>query len=290
MTDDKAKGRKSSSKGAVPASVPASDLEAGTRIAEVVQVLGGDLAAAKICGVSESTVRNWRSGIFEPRRSELVEMARAANVTVEWLATGAEPKSRLTNSRIGLARDAVVLFTQRRSTVPREKAAQLMQEAAEYQLDVDGLEERHGEEYPPPSLVGDFVMVPRYDIAGSAGGGAIISSEQVVDYLAFKSEWVRNTLGVARKDLALISVKGDSMQPTLSDGDMILIDRSRSGVEDSGVYVLQLEGALMVKRVQRHLDGSLTVMSDNPKYALERVAPGTSLVVLGRVVWVGRRL
>lgn len=224
--------------------------------------------------------------------SNLAEIARAGDVTADWLATGEEPKSRTMLSRIGLARDAVVLFSQRRSTVPNQVLPTLMQEAAEYQLDVQGLEERHGAEYPPPSVVGDFVMVPRYDVSGSAGHGSLISSEQIVDYLAFKAEWVRNSLGVQRKNLVLISVKGDSMQPTLSDGDLILIDRSRGEIEDSGVYAIQLKEALMVKRVQRHLDGSLTVMSDNGKYAPEKLAAGdgAALVVVGRVVWVGRHL
>jgi len=138
----------------------------------------------------------------------------------------------------------------------------------------------------------DFVMVPRYELAASAGHGAVIASEQIVDYLMFKSEWVRNSLGIPQKDLALINVKGDSMNPTLADGDLVLIDMSHKMIEDSGIYVIRLADTLMVKRVQRHLDGSLTVASDNQKYSPERVSPkgGDGLAVVGRVVWTGRRL
>lgn len=139
----------------------------------------------------------------------------------------------------------------------------------------------------------NFVMVPRYDLAASAGPGYVVqSNEQIVDYLAFKADWVRSSLGIAQKDLALISVKGDSMTPTLSDGDLVLIDTSRKIVEDSGVYVIRLSDTLVVKRVQRHLDGSLTVASDNPKYQPEHVGArhDTSVLVVGRVVWTGRRL
>lgn len=148
---------------------------------------------------------------------------------------------------------------------------------------------------PSVAILGDdnFVMVPRYDLAASAGAGYVVqSNEQIVDYLAFKAEWVRNSLGIPQKDLALISVKGDSMQPTLSDGDLVLIDTSRKVVEDSGVYVIRLAEVLVVKRVQRHLDGSLTVTSDNPKYQPEHVSArhDTTVLVVGRVVWTGRRL
>lgn len=268
------------------------EVQVASRIAEVADAVGGNSALARMCGLSESVIRKWRRGESEPTTSDLVAIARAGDVTVEWLATGAEPKRRGMLSKISKARDAVVLFCQRRSTVPPEVLPRLMEEAVEYQLDVEGLEQRHGAEYPKPSVVGDFVLVPRYDIAGSAGHGSLVSSEQVVDYLAFRADWVRNVLGVAQKDLVLISVKGDSMAPTLSDGDLILVDRSRERIEDSGIYVIHLDDALLVKRIQRHLDGTLTVRSDNERYSAEQVSAesATSLRVVGRVVWACRRV
>lgn len=138
----------------------------------------------------------------------------------------------------------------------------------------------------------DFVMVPRYDVHGSAGHGAITHSEQIVDYLAFRGEWVRNALGVSQKDLALISVKGDSMEPTLSNEDLILIDMRKGCVEDNAIYVLQHNGDLLVKRIQRKLDGSVVVKSDNPRYDPETLNQEMAgrLVVVGRVVWSGRRM
>jgi len=146
----------------------------------------------------------------------------------------------------------------------------------------------HGPDYNSA----DFVQVPRYEVAASAGGGAVIHSEQIVDYLSFRSDWVRNSLGVAVKDLALINVKGDSMEPTLSNEDLILIDLRTQQVEDNAVYVLQLNGALLVKRIQRKFDGSVTIMSDNTRYAAESLsAEATELLhVVGRVVWCGRRM
>ena len=138
----------------------------------------------------------------------------------------------------------------------------------------------------------EFVLVPRYEVAASAGGGAVIHSEQIVDYLSFKSEWIRNGLGLSEKDLALINVKGDSMEPTLSNEDMILIDLRTRRVEDNAVYVLQFNGSLLVKRIQRKLDGSVIVKSDNQVYEPEMVSGEMleTLNVVGRVVWCGRRM
>ncbi len=143
-----------------------------------------------------------------------------------------------------------------------------------------------------PLVDEDFVMVPRYDVHGSAGHGAVIHSEQVVDYLAFRSDWVRNALGVAHKDLVLISVKGDSMEPTLSNGDLILVDISEQHVEDSAIYVLKNLDRLLVKRLQHKLDGTVVVKCDNRRYDSETYSPETAsaLVIVGRVVWAGRKL
>lgn len=144
-------------------------------------------------------------------------------------------------------------------------------------------------EEPAPS---GFILIPHYEVQASAGNGSVVHSEQIVDYLAFKADWVRNTLGVTQKDLALISVKGDSMEPVLSNEDLILIDMRKNRVEDNAIYVLQLDGTLLVKRIQRKLDGSLHVMSDNPRYEAEIVNAdrAAELLVLGRVVWSGRRM
>lgn len=145
---------------------------------------------------------------------------------------------------------------------------------------------------PDQVFLEQYVLVPRYEVAASAGGGAVVHSEQIVDYLSFKADWIRNGLGLSEKDLALINVKGDSMEPTLSNEDLILVDLRTQQVEDNAVYVLQFNGVLLVKRIQRKLDGTVIVRSDNTVYepeviGVERVE---ALNVIGRVVWCGRRM
>jgi phage repressor protein C with HTH and peptisase S24 domain len=152
-----------------------------------------------------------------------------------------------------------------------------------------GLDADAGDTLSPPN---DFVLVPRYDVKCAAGHGAAIHSEQIVDYLAFRSDWVQNTLRVSRRDLVLITVRGDSMEPTLSNDDLVLVDMSKGRFEDNAVYVLQHNGDLLVKRVQRRLDNTVVIKSDNERYEPEIVHAQSSdeLNVVGRVVWAGRAM
>ncbi len=138
----------------------------------------------------------------------------------------------------------------------------------------------------------NFVMVPRYDVRASAGYGAIINSEQVVDYLAFKREWVRNDLRTDAPNLALITADGDSMEPTIKNGDLLLIDLGQTRVKKDSIYILRLDDLLVAKRLQWMYDGSLLIRSDNPAYT-DQVVPEDSLEslqILGRVIWFGRQM
>lgn len=146
-------------------------------------------------------------------------------------------------------------------------------------------------EHALPQLGQDFVMVPRYDIEASAGPGALTAEENVVDYMAFQARWVRATLGLDPARLALISAKGDSMEPTIRAGDLLLVDRGVNEVEDDAIYIIILDGHLMVKRLQRFIGGVVSVKSDNAAY-VEQTLNADELaayaIIAGRVRWIGR--
>ena len=136
-----------------------------------------------------------------------------------------------------------------------------------------------------------YIKVPRYEVAASAGGGALVESEQIVDYLMFQTDWVKSTLGTKVDQLALISVVGDSMSPTYNAGDLILVDTSAGRARSDAVYVIQHDSCLWVKRLHFHFDGSIAVISDNPRYP-EQAITGEALErlrIVGRVVWKGGR-
>ena len=82
------------------------------------------------------------------------------------------------------------------------------------------------------------------------------------------------------------------MTPRIADGDLLLIDTSLATVRQNAIYVIRIDGDLVVKRVQRKLDGDLVVISDNPAYPPESVPAGeaSDLAVIGRVIWIGGRV
>jgi phage repressor protein C with HTH and peptisase S24 domain len=142
---------------------------------------------------------------------------------------------------------------------------------------------------PGPSGAADLVAIPRLEVGASAGGGAADRSERALGRIGFDPQWLRR-LGVDPAHASLIRVEGDSMVPTLSDGDEILVDGSgKAGRLRDGLYVLRLEGALLVKRLAVSPAG-LSILSDNPAYPRWAGCDPAEVDVVGRVVWVGRRL
>jgi phage repressor protein C with HTH and peptisase S24 domain len=132
-----------------------------------------------------------------------------------------------------------------------------------------------------------FEVVPRYSVRASAGPGAGEHEGEQLGEFAFEVGWMRKNLGRAGRGFASVEVHGDSMQPTLLNGDEIIIDSHVQRVDVSGIYVIGLRGDLLVKRVQRKLDGSLVVKSDNPAYEPETIAASGAeeFRVIGRMVW-----
>jgi len=137
-----------------------------------------------------------------------------------------------------------------------------------------------------------LVPVGRLDLRAAAGAGAFADGEQPIAHIAFDPGWLRRVARGRPEQLALIRVAGDSMAPTLADGDDLLVDRG-DGAERlrDGIYVLRLDGALIVKRLALAAGrATVTVRSDNPAWADLAPCPPSELDLIGRVVWTGRRL
>ena len=84
----------------------------------------------------------------------------------------------------------------------------------------------------------------------------------------------------------------DSMEPTISIGAPLLIDPSFTQVRHDAIYMLRWQGTLVPKRLQIDWEGGVWVRSDNPLYEDQRIPAQAvhRLDVVGRVVWVGRRI
>src|SRR5437870_13328370 len=119
----------------------------------------------------------------------------------------------------------------------------------------------------PPAADG-LVSVKRHPVAVSAGPGAFIAEELGRPYFAFDQRWLRALTSTPPASLSVVRVEGDSMAPTLSPGDDILVDLADGADRPSdGLSVLRIDDAVVVKRIALHpVSGRLTVQSDNPSY------------------------
>lgn len=135
------------------------------------------------------------------------------------------------------------------------------------------------------------VAVPRLSLGASAGPGSLDEDERAAGVLAFDAGWLRG-LGVRPQRVSIIRVDGESMAPTLSDGDEIMVDHEDEADRlRDGVYVLRLDGVLMVKRIAMGpRRGFFSVLSDNPHYPNWTEIDPALVSIVGRVVWTGRRL
>lgn len=145
---------------------------------------------------------------------------------------------------------------------------------------------------PTPRARGPaMLLVPQLAVGASAGPGANVDGEAVEAGFAFDPRWLRR-LGADTRALSIIAVEGDSMAPTLNDGDDILVDGADTAARlRDGIYVLRMDDALMVKRVARlPVAGRISVKSDNPLYPSWPDLAADAVTLVGRVVWTGRRV
>lgn len=138
---------------------------------------------------------------------------------------------------------------------------------------------------------GDFVPIPAYDVVASAGHGKLIQRENIRYHLCFQRSWLQRVTSAPASELAIIHVEGDSMEPTLSNGDTVLVDLTESYPRTDGIFVIGYDDHLMVKRLRIDpVRQRLAIISDNALYsAVEDIAP-QALNVIGKVIWLGRRL
>ena len=140
-----------------------------------------------------------------------------------------------------------------------------------------------GEEYY------DFSYIPK--VAAVAGAGASLeTSDAIVGYYAFRTDFLGRE-HISERQSVLMDVRGDSMEPTLKDGDTVLIDQTEKDILDGRIYVVTLGDELRVKRVQKGWDG-IVLTSDNPRYSDIHIAARDleAFKVHGRVRWVGKML
>lgn len=133
----------------------------------------------------------------------------------------------------------------------------------------------------------EWADVPRLAVGVSAGPGALNAEESALGTFRFSRRWLRQQ-GLDPGRLSLVVVSGDSMVPTLADGDEILVEGIDGRVRD-GVHVVLVDSNTLVKRIDTSRAGRLVLISDNSIYPPMDI-PLDEAEVIGRVVWKSGRL
>lgn len=203
----------------------------GQRIEQCIAAAGGLNRAAEAVGMTPQGLR----GLVRERSQRgapllpMLELARAAGVTLDWIATGHDRRPDLPDAP---ARGMTVLYR--------------------YELGLNG------------------------ELIEIADHGTDV---------AFRNEYLTG-LGIAHpSQVALLTVGDDAMAPTVPAGSLAVVDRAQRAIAGAGLYAIGTGAGIAVRRAQPMLDGSVKLLSDNPRYEPELVAAAAvkGLKVAGRV-------
>lgn len=214
---------------------------------------GAGVRLAKIAKVTPKACSKWLNGESMPGGAKMLALANALSVRVEWLEYGRGE----------------------------------MREAASAHA-VDRVPPRGFDLADDKNYTGVLQLTAR----GSTGDGEDNSHVEIRGVMAFKSEWLRaNKLN--QRHLDVIYANGHSMEPTINDGDVLLIDESKIEPKDGQIFALQSEskGTIVKRLVKSDFDGWI-IRSDNPdkaRYGDETLRDGeiNEVRIIGRVVWRG---
>lgn len=206
-------------------------------------------------------------------------------------ATGIDTQMALAEA-LGINRSAVTQ-AKNRDAVPQKWVLRL---ARRYSISADWLEFGTGSMYKTGAgsdnihtgmPLGDIVDVPKVAATVSAGGGSFESSAFPVGSHPFPRQWL-SRMGNPNS-MVFMDVVGNSMEPSILDGDMVLIDQSGTMLTPHGIFAIGYEDTLYIKRVEQR-GGCIILHSDNPDYSdIEIVGDELdSFRVIGKVIWLCR--
>lgn len=138
----------------------------------------------------------------------------------------------------------------------------------------------------PREELAEYELIPKTSARAGAGSSHLIEDKTEGLY-AFRKQFM-NIMRIS-KDSVLLDVIGDSMEPTLKNGDTILVDKTDKNVHEGNIYLVSFQNQLLIKRLFRDV-GGIVLKSDNSAYRELIVPPEymDDFVVWGRMRWMAR--
>ena len=153
---------------------------------------------------------------------------------------------------------------------------------AEAQSHINGIAETPAGYDPSAHATSERRPVEVLEVASAAGVGAEVYDETPVGLLWFRNDWLLSH-SIDPEQSNIISVRGESMEPTLPDGCSILVDRKRREPHQGRIYVMRTEEGLVVKRLGLDEEGQWEIRSDSPDWRTTPMSHGTEII--GEVRW-----
>lgn len=150
-----------------------------------------------------------------------------------------------------------------------------------------------GEHRDPYEVPGELVYIRQVDISYAMGEGSEVEQYPATGLVPFNLAFIRAVSNANTESLFIATGHGDSMEPTLLRSDLVMVDTSQNQVrQQDQVWALTYAGGGMVKRLRRILGDrgeQFLILSDNPAVP-PQAANVDDVHIVGKVVWVGRRM
>lgn len=262
-----------------------SDFDRQAFAERLKQIMGAESrkSFARRAGMSDTSIRKYENLEALPNVERLIGIAVAGAVDIRWLICGDDWHSILG------PREAETLEWPKGTD--RECRSDEMRWPNDTDIEVSASMLLHKKDISRGAFNDpDFTKIDSYQVFASAGHGQHVNDEQKSEPMAFRTEWLRKE-GLKPERLAVIRAKGDSMEPTISDNDIILLHLANGEAPRDGLHVIRMEGGLFVKRLQFSPLGDVKVVSDNANYQSWEFTKEqrADLHVVGRVVWAGKK-
>ena len=138
--------------------------------------------------------------------------------------------------------------------------------------------------------ISNMVFIPLLDMTTSAGYGSLINDDKVStkEFISFTRTWLSKLTSTSEKYLVGFTVKGDSMQGDINDGDIIIVNTQYNNLSTDGTFAVNIDNQMYVKILQRMPGSKVQVISKNTKYAPFTVDLSTEYFkIIGKVIWSG---
>lgn len=130
------------------------------------------------------------------------------------------------------------------------------------------------------------VAIDVLDVSACCGNGLEVGNEDVVGKFVMSSDDFRSmSLTSSPKNVKIVKATGDSMSPTINDGDWCFVDISLNSAISDGIYLIRVKSVIAIKRLQNDFSGNVIIKSDNSRYDTTNVNL-TDVNVIGRVVYI----